>query len=144
QKTLEDTTAYAKERVAFGRSIGSYQAIKHSLADMLGQAEGAITAVLYAAWALMEDHDDAAIAAAGAQAFASEAYRDATHRSIQIFGAVGFTWEVKNHLYYKRARANAVLLGLPEQQREEIVKSLISRRSVGPPRELTREEEHRT
>jgi alkylation response protein AidB-like acyl-CoA dehydrogenase len=121
---LDDTVAHAQARVAFGRPIGAYQAIKHSLADMLAQAECASTAVLYAAWALSEEDAAAPRAAAMAQSYASDAYREATHRSIQIFGAIGFTWEMKNHLYYKRARANAELLGSPAAHRERLVRLL--------------------
>ena len=124
---LEATTAYAKERVAFGRPIGAYQSIKHSLADMLAQAECASTAVLYAGWGLSADDPSGPIAAAMAQAYASEAYRDASARSIQVFGAIGFTWEMKNHLYFKRARANAELLGSPALQRELVIRTLEGR-----------------
>lgn len=123
-RVLTDTVAYAKERVAFGRPIGSYQAIKHSLAEMKASAECASAAVLYAAWALSEDHPRAPIAAAMAQAYASEAYRNAAFRSIQVFGAIGFTWEMPCHLYYKRARANAELFGNPAQQRAELMSML--------------------
>lgn len=121
---LDDTVAYAKERVAFGKPIGAYQAIKHALADMLAQAECASTAVLYAAWALSQEDAVSPLAAAMAQSYASDAYREVTFRSIQVFGAIGFTWEMKNHLYFKRARANAELLGAPPVQRERIVRLL--------------------
>jgi alkylation response protein AidB-like acyl-CoA dehydrogenase len=124
---LDDTVAYAKERVTFGRPIGAYQAIKHALADMLARAECASTAVLYAAWALSEGDAAAPLAAAMAQSYASDAYREGTHRSIQIFGAIGFTWEMKNHLYFKRARGNAELLGAPARQREQVVRMLETR-----------------
>ncbi len=124
QAVLDDTAAYARERVAFGKPIGAYQAIKHALADLLALTECTSTAVLYAAWALSDDPHAAPLAAAMAQAYASEAYRDATHRSIQVFGAIGFTWEMKNHLYFKRARGNAQLLGSPAHQREQIVRML--------------------
>lgn len=128
QAVLDDTAAYARERVAFGKPIGSYQAIKHPLADMLAQSECTATAVLYAGWALSQDHHpEATLAAALAQSHASEAYRDATNRSIQIFGAIGFTWEMKNHLFFKRARANAELLGSPAVQREVIAQALEAR-----------------
>jgi alkylation response protein AidB-like acyl-CoA dehydrogenase len=131
QAILEDTAAYARERVAFGRPIGAYQAIKHSLADMLAQSECANTALLYAAWALTQpDAETATLAAAMAQSHASEAYREATHRSIQVFGAIGFTWEMKSHLYYKRARANAVLIGAPSDQRELIASILEQRQET--------------
>ena len=127
QGVLESTVSYAKERVAFGRPIGAYQSIKHSLADMLVQAECTATAVLYAAWALSEEDESATLATAMAQSQASEAFRDASFRSIQIFGAIGFTWEMKNHLYYKRARANTELLGAPSRHRERIMRILEAR-----------------
>jgi alkylation response protein AidB-like acyl-CoA dehydrogenase len=119
--TLDATVAYAKERVAFGKPIGAFQAIKHQLAEMKGDAEAVAVAVLYAGWALSVEDDRAPLAAAMAQAAASEAYRDATFRSIQIFGAIGFTWEMRNHLYFKRARANAEMLGGPAVQREAVI-----------------------
>jgi alkylation response protein AidB-like acyl-CoA dehydrogenase len=121
RRVLTDTVEYANERVAFGRQIGSYQAIKHPLAEMLGKVESANTAVMYAAWALASDDPKATLAASLAKAFSSDAYCDATHRSIQIFGAIGFTWEMPNHLFYKRARANAALFGDAREHRDIVV-----------------------
>ncbi len=121
RKVLDVTADYARQRVAFGRPIGGYQAIKHSLADMLGQAECARTAVLYAAWALSCDDPRATLAAAMAKAFSSDAYVAATQRSLQIFGAIGFTWEMENHLYLKRARANAEMFGASRVLRHEVI-----------------------
>jgi acyl-CoA dehydrogenase len=121
QRVLEMTVDYAKERTAFGRPIGANQAIKHVLADMLGLAECSTTAMLYAAWALSEDDGRASLAAAMAKAYSSEAYVSATHRSVQIFGAIGFTWEMKNHLYFKRARANAELFGNARAHRSRVM-----------------------
>lgn len=126
EKALEDALAYAKERVAFGKPIGAFQVIKHQLADLLGWTTGATAAVHYAAWALSEGVHRAPLAAAMAQAHASEAYREITHRNIQIFGAIGFTWEMHNHLYYKRARANSELLGSPRDQREQVIRMVES------------------
>jgi alkylation response protein AidB-like acyl-CoA dehydrogenase len=124
RKVLDDAVAYAKERIAFGRPIGSYQVIKHQLADIFALSECAAAAVQYAAWALTESDARAPLAAASAQSYASEAYREATYRNIQVFGAIGFTWEMANHLYYKRARCNAELLGAPRLQREAVVRFL--------------------
>jgi len=124
QAVLEMTTRYAKERVAFGRPIGAYQAIKHQLAEMFAQGECASAAVLYAAWALSEDDHRASLAAAMAKSYACDAYVAATERSIQIFGAIGFTWEMKNHLFFKRARANAELFGSPQTQRARVIAML--------------------
>jgi len=121
---LSDAVEYAKQRVAFGRPIGAFQAIKHQLAEIAGQRELAEAAVQYAAWALSEDDEKATIAATMAQSYASEAYKAAVFRNVQVFGAIGFTWEMKNHLYFKRARANSELLGSPAQQREEVMQIL--------------------
>jgi alkylation response protein AidB-like acyl-CoA dehydrogenase len=118
---LDVTAAYARERIAFGRPIGAYQAIKHALADMLGQAEAAAAAVLYAAWALAEEDARAPLAAAMAKAYTSDAYVEAAHRSIQIFGAIGFTWEMPNHLYLKRSRANAEMFGASREHRVRVI-----------------------
>ena len=124
EQVLEDAVAYAKERIAFGRPIGSYQAIKHPLAEIAGGNECATAGVQYAAWALTENAHDARKAAAIAQSFASEQYCIATYRNIQVFGAIGFTWQMRNHLFYKRARANAELLGAPREQREQLIRLL--------------------
>lgn len=121
---LDDAVAYANQRVAFGRPIGAFQAIKHQLAEVAGLAECGAAAVQYAAWALSENEPRASLAAAMAQSYNSDAYREASHRNIQVFGAIGFTWQMKNHLYYKRARCNAELLGAPARQREAIIAQL--------------------
>jgi alkylation response protein AidB-like acyl-CoA dehydrogenase len=88
---------------------------------MLGQAECANVAVLYAAWALSEEVSQAPLAAAMAKAFASDAYIMCAQRSIQIFGAIGFTWEMKNHLYLKRAHSNAELFGNARTHRARVI-----------------------
>src|SRR6266850_2232235 len=121
QRVLEMTVDYAKERTAFGRPIGANQAIKHALADMLGLAECSTTSVLYAAWALSQEDQRAGLAAAMAKAYSSDAYVSTTHRSVQIFGAIGFTWEMKNHLYFKRARANSELFGNARAHRSRVI-----------------------
>lgn len=124
EQALEDAVGYAKERVAFGRPIGSYQAIKHPLALIAGGNELAGAGVQYAAWALTENQPDARKAAAIAQSYASEQYCNSTFRGVQVFGAIGFTWEMRNHLFYKRARANSELLGSPYVQREQLIQLL--------------------
>jgi len=121
EQSLADAVAYAKERVAFGRPIGSYQSIKHPLAELAGGNDLATAGVQFAAWALSENQPEARKAAAIAQSYASEQYAAVTFRNIQVFGAIGFTWEMRNHLYYKRARANAELLGPPSVQREQLI-----------------------
>jgi alkylation response protein AidB-like acyl-CoA dehydrogenase len=127
QRVMEMTVEYAKERMAFGRPIGAYQAIKHSLADMLGQVECSNVSVLHAAWALSENAPEAPKAAAIAKAYTSDAYCAIAQRSIQIFGAIGFTWEMANHLYFKRARANAELFGNSRSQRGRLMDMVMKR-----------------
>ena len=124
QSIVAMTTDYAKERVAFGRPIGAYQSIKHQLADMFSAGECANVAVLHAAWALAEESPLASKSVAMAKSYACDAYVAATHQSIQIFGAIGFTWEMKNHLYFKRARANAEMLGAPSVHRARVIAML--------------------
>jgi alkylation response protein AidB-like acyl-CoA dehydrogenase len=80
--------------------------------------------VHYAAWALSENDARAPARRSHGASYAGETYRGATYRNIQIFGAIGFTSEMNNHLFYKRARSNAVLLGLPAQQRKDVLRSL--------------------
>jgi alkylation response protein AidB-like acyl-CoA dehydrogenase len=94
---------------------------------MMAKVESANTAVLYAAWALANNDERASLAASMAKSFSSDAYVDATHRSIQIFGAIGFTWEMSNHLYYKRARANATLFGDPRAHRDLVIREATQR-----------------
>jgi alkylation response protein AidB-like acyl-CoA dehydrogenase len=126
EHVLDATVAYAKERVAFGRPIGAYQSIKHALADTFGARECANAAALYAAWALSEEAPNAALAAAMAQSYTSDAYVAATHQSIQIFGALGFSWEMENHLYFKRARANAAIFGTPSSHRSRVIDLVVA------------------
>ncbi len=129
---LDDAVEYAKERQAFGRPIGYYQAIKHPLAEVLGQLECARAASTFAAWALDADDPRALEGASIAKAYADEAYLAATYRNIQVFGAIGFTWEMKNHLYFKRARANAALFGTPSQHRLNVINQATHRQWDSP------------
>ncbi len=121
RRLLDLTVAYAKERLQFGRPIGSFQAVKHRCADMLVAVEQARTAALHAAWAVDDPRvDDADLAVSIAQATCSEtAYRVAAD-AVQLHGGIGFTWEHVAHLYYKRAVADAALLGSAEAHRERI------------------------
>ncbi len=120
EKVLEDSVAYAKERVQFGKPIGVHQAIKHKCADMLMQVESAKSITYYAAWAVDESTEDATLAAAMAKAYTSDAYRHCSAENIQIHGGVGFTWEYDCHLYFKRAKAIEVTYGDPTYHRERV------------------------
>ena len=122
QACLDRTVEYAGDRVQFGRTIGSFQAVKHRLADMMVEIEQARSAVYWAACAVDESAADAAIAVHAAKAFATETYADCAGAMIQLHGGIGFTWEHDAHLYFKRARANLTLLGTPDWHRERIAR----------------------
>ena len=119
ERTLEITTDYAKQRVQFGRVIGSFQAIKHKLADMMMAVESARSALYYAV-RLLDVPDEMEEAAAVAGACCSEAFLQCAGDAIQIHGGIGFTWEHDAHLYFKRARASAALLGGPSHHYEAV------------------------
>ncbi len=118
QKVLDMSVEYAKDRVQFGRPIGSFQAIKHKCADMLLEVESAKSAAYYAAWCASEDNDELPAMASLAKSYCSEAYFHATAENIQIHGGIGFTWEHPAHLYFKRAKSSELLFGDPTYHRE--------------------------
>ena len=118
QRCLDMSVQYAKERIQFGRPIGSFQAIKHKCADMLMQVESAKSAAYYAAWAAAEDSDELPVVASLAKSYCSEAYFSAAADNIQIHGGIGFTWEHDAHLYFKRAKSSELLFGDPAYHRE--------------------------
>jgi alkylation response protein AidB-like acyl-CoA dehydrogenase len=118
QKVLEMSVEYAKNRVQFGRPIGSFQAIKHKCADMLLEVESAKSAAYYAGWAAAELNDELPVVASLAKAYCSDAYFHAAAENIQIHGGIGFTWEHDAHLYFKRAKSSELLLGDPTYHRE--------------------------
>lgn len=120
QACLDRTVAFARERVQFGRAIGSFQAVKHRLADMMVEIEQARSAVYWAACALDEGAPDAAMAVHAAKAFAADTYSACAGAMIQLHGGIGFTWEHDAHLFFKRARADSTLLGTPEWHRERV------------------------
>ncbi|MBW3668569.1 MAG: acyl-CoA/acyl-ACP dehydrogenase [Actinobacteria bacterium] len=118
QLCLEMAVQYAKDRVQFGRPIGSFQAIKHKCADMLLEVESAKSAAYYAGWAAAEDNDEVPVVASLAKAYCSDAYFHAAAENIQIHGGIGFTWEHDAHLYFKRAKSSELLFGDPAYHRE--------------------------
>ena len=124
QKVLDLSTEYAKMRVAFGRPIGTYQAVKHRCADMLVAVENAKSITYYAAWAADQDAPDATLAASMAKAFVSDAYRKVAGDGIQIHGGIGFTWEHDMHLYFKRAKGSEVAFGDATLHRERVAQLL--------------------
>ena len=124
QRVLSNSVEYAKNRVQFGRPIGSFQAIKHKCADMLLDVESAKSAAYYAAWAAQERNEELPIAASLAKSFCSEAYFHCAAENIQIHGGIGFTWEHHAHLYFKRAKSSELFLGDPAYHRELLAQRL--------------------
>jgi alkylation response protein AidB-like acyl-CoA dehydrogenase len=118
QRCLDSAVEYAKNRIQFGRPIGSFQAIKHKCADMLLEVESAKSAAYYAGWAAAEDSDELPVVASLAKSYCSEAYFHAAAETIQIHGGIGFTWEHPAHLYFKRAKSSELMLGDPSYHRE--------------------------
>jgi alkylation response protein AidB-like acyl-CoA dehydrogenase len=108
---LEAACAYAKQRWAFGRPIGSNQAIKHMLADMYVSATLARSNCYYGAWALSTGADALGEAAASARISATQAFQHCSRNNIQVHGGSGFTWAVDCHLYYRRSNQLALGLG---------------------------------
>jgi alkylation response protein AidB-like acyl-CoA dehydrogenase len=124
EQVLEMTTEYVKQRMQFGRAIGSFQALKHRLADMMVQVEAAKSAAWYAACVADQDGEELSEAAAIAKSYCCDAFYDCAASAIQLHGGVGYTWEHDVHLYFKRARASATLLGSPAWQRERLLRVL--------------------
>ena len=124
QRCLDLSVAYAKQRVQFGRPIGSFQAIKHICADMMIAVESARSASYYAACVAAEGREDLSTVASLAKVACSEAYFHCAAESIQVHGGVGFTWEYDVHLYFKRARSTEVFLGDPAYHRERVARHI--------------------
>jgi alkylation response protein AidB-like acyl-CoA dehydrogenase len=119
-KLLEMCTEYAKTRSAFGKPVGSYQAVKHKIADMLLHVENAKSITYYAAWAVDEGVREASLAASMAKAYTSDAYRKVAADSVQVHGGIGFTWEHDVHLYFKRAKSSEFTFGNATYHRERL------------------------
>lgn len=111
QRCLDMAVGYAKERIQFGRAIGSFQAVKHRCADMLVLVEGARSAVRHAAG--LPEGEEQAVAASVAKMACSEAFLQVALDNMRIHGGIGFTWEHDAHLYVRRAKASQLIFGTP-------------------------------
>jgi alkylation response protein AidB-like acyl-CoA dehydrogenase len=129
---LDMAVGYARDRVQFGRAIGSFQAIKHMCADVLLDLESARSAAYFAAWAAASGSADLAVAAPLARAFCADTLLAAASLNMQVHGGLCFTWEHPAHLYFRRAKAGAQLWGDAQQHRE-----LLMTRLDGRPRTWT-------
>ncbi|HLK12844.1 MAG TPA: acyl-CoA dehydrogenase family protein [Candidatus Binatia bacterium] len=119
-RALEMAVAYAQVREQFGRKIGSFQAIKHLLAEMVAEVEPARSLVWYAAHALDRRPREAARLAAMAKASLGDVYSRTTRRAVEVHGGIGFTWEHDLHLWFKRAHLSEALFGDPRFHRERL------------------------
>lgn len=125
QACLDRTIAYARERVQFGRAIGSFQAYKHRLADMMIEIEQARSAVYWAACAIDEGSSEAQIGLHAAKSFCADTFFMCAGNMIQLHGGIGFTWEHDAHLYFKRARSIQTLLGDGNFHREQVAMMIL-------------------
>jgi hypothetical protein len=124
-KALELAIAYAGEREQFGKKIGTYQAVSHSLVDAYIAVELARSLSYWAAWCVAEGDEQAEVAALSAKSHAAAAAVSACERSIQVHGGTGFTWEHPLHRYYKRALWLEGALGYGREQRAEVAAWLL-------------------
>lgn len=124
RRVLEMTVEYAGNRFQFGRAIGSFQAIKHMAADLLLESESCTSAARHAARCLADGAPEAGQAISLAAFACADAFTTTTAASIQMHGGIAFTWAHPAHLYLRRARADAQLLGSPSYYRERYVRQL--------------------
>lgn len=129
-RALETARDYALERFAFGRPIGSMQAIKHMLADMYVSATLARSNAYYGAWALSTDAAELPEAAATARVSATQAYQHCARNNIQVHGGMGFTWEFDCHLHYRRSNLLALALGSLSTWEDKLIERLRARRAA--------------
>ncbi len=127
QAALDMAVAYAKDRYAFGRPIGSFQAIKHKLADVYVAVQLARSNAYYGAWALHTDANELPVAAALSRVAATDAGWQATKENIQTHGGMGFTWQFDCHMYYRRARLLGLALGSAREWKLRLVDELKTR-----------------
>lgn len=125
EAALERTVAYSRDRVQFGRAIGSFQAYKHRLADMVVEIEQARSAVYWAACACDEQAEEATLALHAAKSFAADTAFRCAADMIQLHGGIGFTWDHDAHLFFKRARALQGMLGDGTWHREQIATMIL-------------------
>ena len=130
ERALEMARDYALERIAFGRPIGSFQAIKHMLADMYVTLTLGRSNAYYGAWALSTGAALLAEAAATARVSATQAYQQCARNCIQVHGGMGFTWQFDCHLHYRRSNALALSLGSQSQWEDLLIERLQARNAA--------------
>jgi alkylation response protein AidB-like acyl-CoA dehydrogenase len=130
ERCLDSAVDYAKLRVQFGSPIGSFQAIKHLLADLLLEVESARAAADYAAWVATSAPSELSAVAPLAKAVCSDTYVQAAKVNFQVHGGIAFTWEHDAHLHLKRAMAGKELFGSPQLHRERLADQVLAARQV--------------
>ena len=120
---VEATVEYAKERVQYGRPIGSYGSIQHNLADMWTEVNMAKRYMYYAAWAVSEGQP-CGMEVATAKTLVNEAYKHSTRMAVQLHGGIGTTRDHDIGLYYRRARQAALLFGDSDSYREKVAQEM--------------------
>jgi alkylation response protein AidB-like acyl-CoA dehydrogenase len=130
-RAMDMAVEYAKDRVQFGRPIGSFQAVKHRCADMLVDVEGMRSSAYWAAWCIGAGHEDASIAASTAKIWCSDASKRVMASSLQVHGGIGFTWEHDLHLFLKRAQLDQVSFGDAAYHRQRLADLLRPRVETG-------------
>jgi alkylation response protein AidB-like acyl-CoA dehydrogenase len=131
-RMLEDARAYAAERRQFGRTIGSYQALRHILADMYVRQTSAWSTVLYAAAALDDDLPDAQQTVAVAKAYVARAARDVAHGALQVFGGIAFTQEHPAHRFLRRIVVREQQFGDAAHHERELGRALAQQAARRP------------
>jgi alkylation response protein AidB-like acyl-CoA dehydrogenase len=126
RRALDGAVQYAKERHQFGRAIGSFQAIKHMLADRYVQVDGARLLIDAAITAVDEGRPGAPAGALAALTAATDAAQAAAGDALQIHGGIGFTWEHPSHVFLKRVRARRSLFGSPAQMLDELADQILT------------------
>ncbi len=126
QRLLEMSAAYVREREQFGRPVGSFQAVKHKLAETLLVVESAKAATWYAAYALAHDLPDRSEAASVAKTYAADAEHKANYEALQCHGGIGFTWEHDLHLWLKRGTALGPAYGTADAHRSTLADRLFA------------------
>ncbi|MGD0698722.1 MAG: acyl-CoA dehydrogenase family protein [Trebonia sp.] len=124
ERLLAMTVGYVKVREQFGRPLGSFQSVKHKVADMLTTLKGARAATYYAAMALDAGVAEAAMASSAAKAFTADGVATLAGEALQTHGGIGFTWEHDLHLYLRRAKLNELLYGAAAEHYERLVSLL--------------------
>jgi alkylation response protein AidB-like acyl-CoA dehydrogenase len=126
ETTLAMSVRYAKERFTFGRAIGSYQAIKHELTEVLRRMENARSLLYYAGWSRADAPAEFPLAASAARAAAGTALDFAARSNINVHGGIGATWEHDAPLYFRRAQLSRRLLGGHGDATDRVAEQLLA------------------